>query len=77
MDGTRTSKRILEWKPIGTRIIGRPRKRWIVDFEEDMRIMGIRRRRKQREERAEWKRITEKWVVMPVKKEDAMEVDGM
>jgi hypothetical protein len=28
-------KRTLEWKPIGTRIRGRPRKRRIVDMEED------------------------------------------
>jgi len=41
-------------------IRGRPRKRWIVDIEEDMQIMGIRRWRKQCKERAEWKRITEK-----------------
>ena len=53
-------KRILEWKPIGTRIRGRPKKRWIVDIEEDMQIKGIRRRRKQCEERAEWMIITEK-----------------
>jgi hypothetical protein len=59
MDDKRTAKRILEWKPIGTRIRGRPRKRWIVDTEEDMQIMGIRRWRKQCEERAEWKRIAE------------------
>jgi hypothetical protein len=31
----RTPKRILEWKPIGTRIRGRPRKRWIEIIEED------------------------------------------
>jgi len=59
-ENKRTPKRILEWKPIGTRIRGRPRNRWIVDIEEDMQIVGIKRWRKQCEERAEWKRITEK-----------------
>jgi hypothetical protein len=56
----RTPKRILEWKPIGKRNGGRPRKRWIVDIEEDMQVMGTRRWRKQCKERAEWKRIIEK-----------------
>jgi len=56
----RTSKRILQWKPIGTRTRGRPRKSWIAGTEEDLQIMGVRRRRKQCEERAEWKKITEK-----------------
>jgi hypothetical protein len=60
VDDKRTSKRILEWKPIDTRIGGRPRKRWIVDIEEDMQIMLIRRWRKQCKEREERKRITEK-----------------
>jgi hypothetical protein len=59
-DDKRTPKGLLEWKPIGTRIGGRPRKRWIVDIEEDIQIMGIRRWREQCEERAEWKRINEK-----------------
>ena len=36
MNDKRTSKRILQWKPAGTRIIGRPRNRWTVDIEEDM-----------------------------------------
>jgi hypothetical protein len=49
-----------KWKPIGTRIRGRPRKRWIADIEKDMQIMGIRRWRNQCKKRAEWKRITEK-----------------
>jgi hypothetical protein len=60
MDEKRTAKRILEWKPIGRRIRGRPRKRWIVDIEEDIQIMGIRGWRKLCKERAEWKRIAEK-----------------
>jgi len=53
MDDKRTPTRILEWKPIGTRIRGRPRKRWISDIEEDKQIMGIRWWRKQCKERAE------------------------
>ena len=59
-DDKRTPKRILQWKPIGTRTRGRPRKRWIARIEEDLQIMGVRRWRKQCEERAEWKKITEK-----------------
>jgi hypothetical protein len=59
MDDKRTPKRISEWKPIGTRTRGRPRKRWIADIEEDMQIMGIRWWKKQCEETAEWNRITE------------------
>jgi len=60
MDDKRTPKRILRWKPIGTRIRGRPRKRWIAGIEEELQMMGVRRWRKQCEERAEWKKITEK-----------------
>ena len=60
MDDKRTPKRILQWKPIGMRTRGRPWKRWTAGNEEDLQIMGIRRRRKKCEERAEWKKITEK-----------------
>jgi hypothetical protein len=60
MDEKRTPKRVLEWKPIGKRIRGRPRKRWNEDIEEDIQIMGIREWRKLSKERTEWRRITEK-----------------
>jgi hypothetical protein len=53
MDEKRTPKRVLEWKPIGRRIRGRPRKRWIEDIEEDTQMMGIRGWRKLSKERTE------------------------
>jgi hypothetical protein len=59
MDDKRTPKRILQWKSIGTRTRGRPRKKWIAGSEEDLQMMGVRRWRKKCEERAEWKKITE------------------
>jgi hypothetical protein len=60
MDGGRIPRRILEWKPIGRRIRGRPRKRWTEDVEDDFQAMGIRGWRKLSKERTEWKKITEK-----------------
>ena len=59
MDGGRMPRRILEWKTVGRRIRGRPRKRWIED-EEDIQTMRIRGWRKLSKERTEWKKITEK-----------------
>ena len=59
MDEKRMPKRVLEWKPTGRRIRGRPRKRWIEDIE-DIQSMGIRGWRKLSKERTEWKGITEK-----------------
>jgi hypothetical protein len=60
MDDKRTPKIILQWKPIGMRTRGRPRKRWIAGNEEALQIMGVRLWRKQCEERGEWKKINEK-----------------
>jgi hypothetical protein len=40
MDEKITPKRILEGKPLGRRIRGRQTKRWVVDIEEDIQIMG-------------------------------------
>jgi hypothetical protein len=58
MDEKGKPKRVLESKPTGRRIRGRPRKIWIEDTEEDIQSMGIRGWRKLRKERTEWRRIT-------------------
>jgi len=42
MDDKRTPRRTLQWKSIGKRTRGRPRKRWITGIEEDLQIMGVR-----------------------------------
>jgi hypothetical protein len=73
----RIPKRVQEWKRVGRRNRGRPKKRWIVDIEEDIEMMGIRGWKKVCKERAEWKKITEKaknpqWVVTPVKEEEEL-----
>jgi hypothetical protein len=60
MEGGRIPRRMLEWKPIGKRIRGRPRKRRIEEDEEDFQAMGIRGWRKLSKERTELKKITEK-----------------
>ena len=60
MDVKRIPKRILEWKPTGRRIRGKPRKRWVEDIEEDIQVLGIRGWRKLSMERTEWRRNTEK-----------------
>ena len=54
MVDNRTSKRIGNWKPIGRRIRGRPRKRWMYEVKNDVRgvnVVGWRRLPGERTER--------------------------
>ena len=41
MDNKRITKRIHKWKPKGKRAIGRPRKRWMDNLNEDMKRAGL------------------------------------
>jgi len=60
MDDRRTAKKILGWKPRGTRVRGRPRKRWILDINKRHASNRNESVEKQYKGRIEWKRITEK-----------------
>jgi hypothetical protein len=42
MDTSRTAKRILEWKPMGSRPLGRPRLRWLDDVCDDLKVLEVR-----------------------------------
>ena len=42
MEEKRVPKRVVEWKPAGKRIRGRPRKRRVENIEEDIQSMGTR-----------------------------------
>jgi hypothetical protein len=57
MEGHRVTRRVMEWKPMGRRMSGRPRKRWIDDVEEDVRTRGVRGWRSIVNDRTEWKKI--------------------
>jgi hypothetical protein len=43
--------------PGGRRKTGRPRKRWLDDIEEDLRLMEVKRWRKKATEREVWAKI--------------------
>jgi len=37
MDQARPTEKLLDWKPMGTRTVGRPRQRWQEDVMEDLK----------------------------------------
>jgi hypothetical protein len=37
MDQARPARKLLDWKPMGTRPVGKPRQRWQEDITEDLK----------------------------------------
>jgi hypothetical protein len=54
MSNQRAVKKAYECRMAGRRCRGRPRLRWIDEVEEDLRSMGVKRRRKRALDRREW-----------------------
>jgi hypothetical protein len=65
MENTRTTRKITEWTPYETRPIGRPRLRWMVRVEEDLKRMKIVGWKSKFEDRQEWNRIVEQTKTHP------------
>jgi hypothetical protein len=42
MDQARPTRKLLDWKPIGTRTLGRPRQRWQEDAMEDIKKLKVK-----------------------------------
>jgi hypothetical protein len=42
MDQTRKTSKLLDWKPMGTRPVGRPRQRWQEDVMKDLKKLKIK-----------------------------------
>jgi hypothetical protein len=57
MDETRSVKKIFKGKLEGRRGIGRSRLRWINDVEDDLRKLGVKRRKTKILDRVEWASI--------------------
>jgi len=45
MDQARPTRKLLDWRPMGTRPVGRPRQRWQEDVMEDLKKAGRRQLR--------------------------------
>ena len=59
VDDRRMGKRITDWRPVGRRIGGRTRKRWLEDVEYDLICMNMRRWKRMGNEMAEWRKVIE------------------
>jgi hypothetical protein len=62
MDKTRPTRklRVLDWKPMVTRPVGRPRQRWQEDVMEDLKKLKIKNWKEAAKDRRTWKDLAEK-----------------
>jgi hypothetical protein len=52
--------RVLDWKPMGTRPVGRPRQRWQEDAMEDLKKMKVKDWKETVKDRKTWRHLAEK-----------------
>ena len=59
MDQARPTGKILDWKPMGTRPVGRPRQRW-QDVVENLKKLKFKNWKGAAEDRRTWRDLAEK-----------------
>jgi hypothetical protein len=57
MSDDRSTKMLYSNKPEGLRLVGRPRKRWLDEVEQDWKQMGVRGWRRRAQNRDEWRSV--------------------
>jgi len=60
MDQARPTEKLLDWKPVGTRAVGRPRQRWQEDVMEDLKKLKVKKWKETAEDRRAWRDLAEK-----------------
>ena len=57
IDGNKVPERILSHKPEGTRPLGHPRQRWMVEVEINLLSMGVQNKKHLASLREEWQKF--------------------
>jgi hypothetical protein len=60
MEQARPTRKLLDWKPMGTRPVGRPRQRWQEGVMEDLKKLKIKNWKETAKDRRTWKDLAEK-----------------
>jgi hypothetical protein len=60
MDQARPTRKLLDWKPMGTRPVGRPRQRWQEDVVEDLKKLKVKNWEEAGKGRRTWRDLAEK-----------------
>jgi hypothetical protein len=60
MDQTRPARKLLDWKPMGTRPVGKPRQRWQKCVMEDLKKLKVKNWKEEAKDRRIWRDLAEK-----------------
>jgi hypothetical protein len=60
MDRAKPTRKLLDWRPTGTRPVGKPRQRWQEDVMEDLKKLKVKNWKEAAKDRRTWRDLTEK-----------------
>jgi hypothetical protein len=60
MDQTRPARRLLDWKHMGTRPVGKPRQRWQEEVMGDLKKLKIKNWKETAKDSKTWRDLAEK-----------------